>query len=63
MTAQERKIVREQLEKRNQRSFRRNHPDFPTYFSLVSLMLVIFEPTVHKYIHHMLQAVQGLKWW
>lgn len=57
------KEIAERLEKRKKRSFRRNHPDFPLYFSIVCLILVILEPVLHKYIHHMLQVVQEWKLW
>lgn len=55
------KEIKERMERRKKRSFRRNHPDFPLHFSEICLVLVIFEPVVRKCIYHMLQVVQGLK--
>lgn len=38
--------------------FRKRHPDFPIYFSVASLLLVIIAPEVDLRIRHILQIVQ-----
>lgn len=45
------------------KSFTKRHPDFPIYFSLVSLLLVMCREEVEWLAHHMLRAMQLLKWW
>ncbi len=42
--------------------FRKRHPDFPLWFSLVSLLLVEFASEINSYIHHILQTVQLWIW-
>lgn len=39
-------------------SFAKRHPDFPLWFSIVTLFLVIFAPEVDSYIRHILQTMQ-----
>lgn len=41
--------------------FRKRHPDFPLWFSLISLLLVGFAPKVDLYIRHILRITQLLK--
>ena len=38
--------------------FRKRHPNFPLWFSLASLLLVIFSPVVEWCIHHIHQIMQ-----
>lgn len=38
--------------------FRKRHPDFPLWFSLISLLLVGFAPEVDLCIHHILRIMQ-----
>lgn len=40
------------------RSFEKRHPNFPIWFSLITLFLVIFASEVEWCIHHILQIMQ-----
>lgn len=48
----------EKMRMRKERSFIANHPDFPTHFSLVCLVLVIFHKEFECLISRMISIVQ-----
>ena len=48
LTRKEIEKIEKRMEKRRKRDFIRNHPDFPLYFSIVCLILVIFASVFRK---------------